>query len=481
MITLTISVLALIIGYWIYGQFVARKFGVEPNRPTPVHTNEDGVDFVRLPLWRIFLIQFLNIAGLGPIFGAVAGALWGPVAFLWIVLGSIFAGGVHDYFSGMLSIRHGGKNISEISGFYLGSWVKQGMRIFTVILMILVGSVFLIGPARILADMSDGIVGVGVWTLIILIYYVFSTVLPIDKIIAKIYPVFGLALIFMAFGLFVALLIGGYELPELTLQSFSNTHYKSENFPVFPMLFVTIACGAISGFHATQSPMMSRCIDNEQHGKSVFFGAMLTEGIVALIWAAISMCFFGGIKELNIQMLAHNDNAAWAVNQISSGALGKMGGLLAILGVIAAPITSGDTSFRSARLIIGDITGLNQQRIKYRLLISAPLFIVGYGLTLVNFGVVWRYFAWTNQALATVVLWTIVAYLIREKKSFWIAIIPALFMTVVVVSYILVAPEGFELPLKASLTIGILFAVVALIVSIQRVMNSKRGRCETTS
>ncbi len=453
MVTLCISIVVLVVGYWIYGNVIERIFGVQSERPTPAVSRPDGVDFVQLPIWKIFLIQFLNIAGLGPIFGAVAGAMWGPVAFLWIVLGSLFAGGVHDYFSGMLSIRHGGQSISEVSGYYLGSWVKQFMRGFTVLLMIIVGAVFLLGPAKILAGMTDSISLFG-WVMIILGYYILSTILPIDKVIGKLYPVFGMALIFMAVGLFISMFTQGMVVPELSMSSFSNFHYTPDSFPVFPMLFVTIACGAISGFHATQSPLMARCISNEKQGKQVFYGAMVTEGVVALIWAAISMSFFGGVEELNLMMLENGDNTALMVNRISNGALGTIGGLLAILGVVAAPITSGDTSFRSARIIIADFMKADQKSIKNRLLISIPLFVVGYLLTLVNFGVIWRYFAWTNQTLATVVLWTVTVYLMREKKNFWLALIPSTFMTAVVVSYILLAPEGFSLPVEMSIFAG---------------------------
>ena len=467
MVTLCISIVVLVVGYWIYGNVIERIFGVQSERPTPAVSRPDGVDFVQLPIWKIFLIQFLNIAGLGPIFGAVAGAMWGPVAFLWIVLGSLFAGGVHDYFSGMLSIRHGGQSISEVSGYYLGSWVKQFMRGFTVLLMIIVGAVFLLGPAKILAGMTDSISLFG-WVMIILGYYILSTILPIDKVIGKLYPVFGMALIFMAVGLFISMFTQGMVVPELSMSSFSNFHYTPDSFPVFPMLFVTIACGAISGFHATQSPLMARCISNEKQGKQVFYGAMVTEGVVALIWAAISMSFFGGVEELNLMMLENGDNTAFMVNEISNGALGTLGGLLAILGVVAAPITSGDTSFRSARIIIADFMKSDQKSIKNRLLISAPLFVVGYLLTLINFGVIWRYFAWTNQSLAPVVLWPVTVYLIRENKNFWIALIPSVFMTAVVVSYILLAPEGFSLPVDVSIFIGIFTSLVLMVLVMVR-------------
>lgn len=463
MITLCIAILALVAGYFIYGKIIEKTFGVEPGRPTPAVAKADGVDFITLPSWKIFLIQFLNIAGLGPIFGAVAGALWGPVAFLWIVFGCLFAGGVHDYFSGMLSIRHGGQSIAEVSGTYLGNGVKQFMRGFTVLLMVIVGAVFLLGPAKILTGMTDGVMGLGEWIAIILVYYVLSTILPIDKVIGKLYPVFGFALIFMAVGLLVAMFTQGMAVPELTLATLSNMHYKSDDFPLFPMLFVTIACGAVSGFHATQSPIMARCMGNEKQGKSIFYGAMVTEGVVALIWAAISMSFFGGVKELNMEMLSNNDNAALVVNTISSTTLGKIGGILAILGVVAAPITSGDTSFRSARIIIADFMKSDQSSIRNRLLISIPLFVAGFLLTQVNFGVIWRYFAWTNQTLATIVLWTVTVYLMKSNKNYWMALVPAGFMTAVVVSYILVAPEGFSLDTNISVAVGMLASFVLMV------------------
>lgn len=475
MITFFVSIIALLCGYFFYARIVEKIVGVDPTRKTPAVTMADGVDFVTLPGWKIFLIQFLNIAGLGPIFGAVAGAMWGPAAFLWIVLGSIFAGGVHDYCSGMLSLKHGGKSIPEISGHYLGNGIKQFMRVFTVLLMVIVGAVFILGPAKILAGMTEGYVSIGVWISIIFIYYILSTVLPIDKIIGRLYPFFGFALIVMAFGITVAIFNHSASIPELTLGNLRNWHYSPGDFPLFPMVFITIACGAVSGFHATQSPIMARCLSNEKQGRSIFYGAMITEGIVALIWAAISMSFYGGVGELNQVMLDNHDNAAVVVSEISNSLLGKIGGLLVLLGVVAAPITSGDTSFRSARIIIADFMSLNQKPITNRLLISIPLFIVGFLLTQINFGVIWRYFAWTNQTLATVVLWTITAYLIQEKKNYWIALIPSAFMTAVVVAYILIAPEGFSLPNDLSITAGIGLATLMLMIVLIKVYRRREA------
>lgn len=463
MITFILSVVALVAGYFLYSRVAERIFGADDSRPTPAHTMADGVDFVVLPGWKMFLIQFLNIAGLGPIFGAVAGALWGPVAFLWIVLGSIFAGGVHDYFSGMLSVRHGGESITEITGRYLGRRAGQFMRLFSVLLLLLVGAVFISGPAKILHNMTGGWGAEWWWVAIIFVYYFLSTILPIDQLIGRIYPLFGAALMFMAVGILVMMFARSLPVPELTLHAFTNQHSGGDAFPVFPMLFLTIACGAISGFHATQSPMMARCLSHEKQGRKVFYGAMITEGVVALIWAAISMSFFGGVRELNGVMSANGGNAAVVVNEIAHSLLGRVGAFLALLGVVAAPITSGDTAFRSARLIIADLLKYRQAPLLNRLWISTPLFIAGYGLTIVDFAVIWRYFAFSNQSLAAVVLWVITAYLVQERKPYIIALVPALFLTAVVVSYILIAPEGFRLPAIVGHTTGIAVAALLLL------------------
>jgi carbon starvation protein CstA len=462
MVTFLVSIIALIGGYYIYGQIIDRVFRPEGQRSTPAMASPDGVDFMPLPWWRIFLIQFLNIAGLGPIFGAVAGAMWGPVAFLWIVLGSIFAGGVHDYFSGMLSVRNGGKGIAEITGKYLGTSLKIFMRVFTVFLMIMVGTVFIVGPAKILDELTTGFMGFQGWVWIVFAYYIMATVLPVDKVIGRVYPLFGVALLVMAVGLMIPLLSGAYPIPELTIANLLyNQHENAASFPVFPMLFVTIACGAISGFHATQSPLMARCLTNEKQGRSIFYGAMISEGVVALIWAAIGMAFFGGVKQLNGEMIAQGGNAAVIVNTIAHESLGQIGGLLALLGVVAAPLTSGDTAFRSARLIVADFMALNQSPIKNRLLICLPLFGIGYAISQLDFAIIWRYFAWSNQTLATIVLWTITIYLASERKPYLFVFLPAMFMTSVVTSYILLAPEGFSLPTSTSMLIS--FALTILI------------------
>lgn len=464
MITFIISIIALVAGYAFYSKYLERVIKADPERVTPATTLNDGVDYVPMSWWRVFLIQFLNIAGLGPIFGAIAGAMWGPVAFLWIVLGTIFAGGVHDYFSGMLSVRHNGKSITEIIGIYLGKQAKQIMRIFAIVLLILVGVVFISGPAGLLAGLTPKSLDFTFWVWVIFFYYILATLLPIDKIIGKVYPVFGFALLFMAVSLITALIVKGYHIPELTVENFKNFHHNKENLPVFPMMFITIACGAISGFHATQSPLMARCLKNEKEGRKVFYGAMATEGVVALVWAAISMSFFHGIKGLNEVMIAQNGNAAWVVNEVSYSLLGTFGAILAILGVVAAPITSGDTAFRSARLTIADLLRTSQKPIKNRLIITIPLFAIGFTLTRINFDVIWRYFAWANQTLATVVLWTITVYLLQQKKKkyYLITLIPALFMTAVVTTYIMLAPEGFALSKPISYSIGIFCVILTL-------------------
>ncbi len=466
MITFLLSLLILFVSYFIYGTLVERIFGIETSHQTPALTKNDGVDFMPLPTWRIFMIQFLNIAGLGPIFGAVLGALYGPSAFLWIVFGSIFAGAVHDYFSGMLSLRHGGASIPEVVGHYMGHGVRQFMRLFSVVLLLLVGVVFVLGPAKILTELTGNFASFGpldtfdLWVLIIFVYYVAATILPIDKIIGKIYPVFGAVLLIMALGLFGAMVAYGAPIPELSSTSILNQHGESGTHFLYPMLFITIACGAISGFHSTQSPMMARCMTCESQGRPIFFGAMITEGAVALIWAAAAMSFFGGIEALNTAMAENGNNAAWAVQIICNSWLGKIGGALAILGVVACPITSGDTAFRSARLIIADFTKFSQKVISLRLIITLPLFAVAWGITRLEFGTIWRYFGFSNQLLATIVLWTAALYLRRQKKNFWIALLPALFMSAICSTYLLIAPEGFSISTHIAYPFGLIIALL---------------------
>lgn len=452
MITFTIALLCLVAGYFIYGSYVTKVFGPDPNRKTPAITKADGVDYLPLPTWKIFMIQFLNIAGLGPIFGAIMGAKFGTASYLWIVLGSIFAGATHDYLSGMLSLRNGGESLPELVGRYLGLTTKQVMRVFTVVLMVLVGAVFVAGPAELLAKLTPEHLDLRFWASVVFIYYIFATLLPIDKIIGKIYPVFAIALLFMAIGILVMLYWHHPALPEITgWESLKNT--SPSGIPIFPMMFVSIACGAISGFHATQSPLMARCMTNEKYGRPVFYGAMITEGIVALIWAAAATYFFhnNGMGE---------SNAAVIVDSITKEWLGTVGAFLAILGVIAAPITSGDTAFRSARLIVADFMNINQKPIFKRLMISVPLFVVGFIILQMDFSVLWRYFAWCNQTLSVFTLWAITVFLARSNKNYWITLIPALFMTSVCTTYICVAPEGLSLDAPLGYGIGIVSVLV---------------------
>jgi carbon starvation protein CstA len=421
---------------------------------------QDAVDYIPMSGWRIFLIQFLNIAGLGPIFGAIMGAVYGPTAFLWIVFGTIFGGAVHDYFSGMLSLRNGGMSLPEIAGKYLGKGFKQFMRVFTLLLMILVGTVFIAGPAGLLANLTPKTLDFTFWVIVIFIYYVLATILPIDKIIGKIYPVFGFSLLFMAAGILIAIICNWAPIPEALLKNLYNHHPKADEFPIFPMLFISIACGAISGFHATQSPLMARCLKNEKQGRRIFYGAMVAEGLVALIWAAAAMSIFGSVEGLQAFLTENGNNAAVVVDKIAHSWLGKVGGLLAIIGVIAAPITSGDTAFRSARLITADFLNFEQKKMKNRLYIAVPLFIAGFILLQVDFDIIWRYFAWANQMLATATLWVITVYLAKGKKLYWITLLPALFMTMVVFNYIVIAPEGLRLSHNVGYTFGAVCTIV---------------------
>lgn len=447
----------LLLGYFVYGTFVDRIFGADPSRLPPAETMADGVDYLKMPPWKIFLIQLLNIAGLGPIYGPILGALYGPIALVWIVFGCIFGGAVHDYFSGMLSVRHEGRSIPDVVGYNLGNGFKQFMRIFSVILLILVGVVFFLGPAELLENLTgiDRNILIGV----IIAYYFLATILPIDKIIGRIYPVFGAILIFMAMamGTISMLLVQGYELfPQKTFENINP-----QGLPLWPLMFITIACGAVSGFHATQSPMMARCLPNEKYGKGVFYGSMIAEGIIALIWATLAIAFFHTPEALN-EVLAEG-GPGLVVNKVSIGLLGQFGGILAIIGVVVLPITSGDTAFRSARLVIADIFNISQKEQSKRLMIALPLFAVGFLISLYDFGLIWRYFGWANQTLATVVLWTSAMYLAKNGKLHWIATIPAIFMTAVVTSFIANSGIGFNLPLNISTILGIGTAVAATI------------------
>ena len=471
MISFCIALAALIIGFFTYGKFVERVFGIDPDRKTPAIANPDGVDFVPLSGWKIFMIQFLNIAGLGPIFGAIMGAKFGTSSFLWIVFGTISAGAVHDFMAGMISLRHNGESLPETIGRYLGVTAKQIMRFFTVILMILVGVVFVAGPADLLAMLTPQNLDSTFWIFVIFAYYILATMFPIDKIIGRIYPAFAVALIFMAIGILFMLFISFPDIPEIT-DGLSNKSEDPENNPIFPMLFISIACGAISGFHATQSPLMARCMTNERQGRYIFYGAMVTEGIVALIWAAAATYFFSPEGQAFFHITEPekvNGNSAVIVNIISNGWLGMVGGALAILGVVAAPITSGDTAFRSARLIVADFLHMEQRSISKRLLICIPLFLVAILILIYNlsdpagFEKIWRYLAWSNQTLAVFTLWAITIYLSRKGKPYWITLIPALFMMAVVITYILFDRSGIALPYTTSVIISAIAVVISAI------------------
>lgn len=462
MITFTICLLALILGYFTYGRIIEHIFGPD-NRKTPALTMTDGVDYIPMPTWKIFMIQFLNIAGVGPIFGAIMGAMFGTASYVWIVLGSIFAGAVHDYLSGMLSLRNSGESLPELIGRYLGLPTKQVMRVFSVILMMLVGAVFVASPADLLARLTPESLDMTFWIVVIFIYYILATMLPIDKIIGKIYPLFAFALLFMAVGILVMLYIKSPDLPELW-EGMQNMHPQADTNPIFPMMFITIACGAISGFHATQSPLMARCMKSERYGRPVFYGAMITEGIVALIWATVATYFF---HENGMGL----SDASVVVFDISKGWLGTVGGVLAILGVVAAPITSGDTAFRSARLIVADFLGLEQKSIRKRLYICVPMFLGAAALLLYSlkdadgFQTIWRYFAWANQTLAVFTLWAVTVWLARNKRglTFSVTCLPAIFMTIVCTTYICVAPEGLSLGTEWILPIALTVLVISTV------------------
>ena len=472
MISFLISLCVLVLGYLIYGIFVEKVFGPDPARTTPAISKADGVDFIPMPTWKVFMIQFLNIAGTGPIFGAIMGAKFGPSALLWIVLGCIFAGAVHDYLSGMISLREGGVNLPEIGGKYLGKGIKKVMLGFIVLLLVLVGAVFVYSPAIILGDIA-GMAGSGtttsmmIWVVIIVAYYIIATLLPIDKIIGKIYPVFAIALLFMAVGLLGGLIIKWPSIPEFWdgLQN-RGPSIGMNGQSIFPCLFITIACGAISGFHATQSPMMARCMKNERLGRPIFYGAMITEGLVALVWAAVSSYFFfdGGAAEVGSDLSAA---APTVVTKVSTAWLGTIGGILAILGVVAAPITTGDTALRSARLTLAEAFRLEQRSLVNRLKICIPLFaivclVIWFNIADENgFNTIWRYFGWANQTLSIFTLWAITVYLARTKSGhkYLIAEIPALFMTVVCLTYIFTQKIGLGLPIWVGLGIAVVIAL----------------------
>ena len=476
MITFCVAIIALIAGYAVYGRFVDRFFGADPRRATPAVTKADGVDFKEMPTWKVFVIQFLNIAGLGPIFGAVMGAAYGPAAYLWIVLGCIFMGAVHDYFSGMLSLRNDGVNMPDLTGRYLGKGARTFMTVFVPFLLLAVGVSFVTGPA----DLMQSLTGWDKtwWLYIIFIYYILATLLPIDKIIGSIYPFMGAALLFMAVGVGGAMLwgdiTGSISMTELTPASLRNYHADPQNNILIPMLFIVISCGAISGFHSTQSPLMARCLKNEKYGRPVFYGAMIAEGIVAMIWASAAMAYFGGPEGLNKAatdgMMINGEltkvTPAIAVDMICKSWLGKVGAIIAVIGVVVCPITSGDTAFRSLRLTLADLFRYDQKKIGHRLIVSAPIFIAAYFFCMADFSTVWNYVGICNQILATLVLWTVTAYLAKSGRPHWITSVPATFLTFVCVSYFMMAPYksgGLSLAPAAGYAAGGVVAVAAFV------------------
>ncbi len=474
MITFCICLAVLVAAYFLYGGLLSRVAKLDKGADVPSKTMYDGVDYMPLPRWRIFLIQLLNIAGTGPIFGAILGACYGPVAFLWITLGGILMGAMHDFFAGVISLRNGGKSLPETIGKYLGGGMRKFSLVVIPILMLLVGGVFIVTPSKILASMTD--IPYMWWVGIVIVYYFVATIMPVDKIIGKIYPLFGAALILMALAMFGVILFGDYSVPELN--TLDNMHYNAENLPIVPTLFISIACGAISGFHATQSPLMARCMTSETQARPIFFGAMISESIIALIWAAVAMAFFGGVEGLNGWMQANGNDAGLAVSTISVTTLGVAGSILALLGVVAAPITSGDTAFRSARLIVADMLNFDQRPIWKRLAVSLPLFAVGVGIAFVDFDIIWRYFAWSNQALSVLTLWMITAWLMRRRsRASWLALIPAMIMTYICSSFVFVSDQfiGMGACDLAYIYGGAVTAIVSGLLMLKIVKDVKRG------
>ena len=456
MITFFVSLLILLAGFVLYGRLTEKVFGPD-DRETPAIAQYDGVDCVPMKTWKAFLVQLLNIAGTGPIFGALMGACFGPIVFLWIVFGSILGGAVHDYMSGMISSRNGGASIAQLSGEYLGNGTLLIMRVFSILLLVLTGTVFVTSPAALINALTSEKMGATFWIVVILIYYVLATLLPIDKVIGKLYPVFGIVLVIMAVGIGGAMaFLPEYSIPEL---QFANLH--PANLPVYPFMFITVACGAISGFHATQSPMIAKCITSEKVGREIFYGAMISEAVIALVWAAAGMAFFKDTGSLSDSLQSLGQSSV--VYNVSTGMLGKVGGVIAIIGVVVCPISSGDTAFRSARLIISEWTGLSQDQIKKRLIITLPMLVISALLTQLDFTVIWRYFSWSNQTLAMISLWVISAYLLKHCKyrlGSLISAIPATFMSAVTMTYILMADEGLRLSATIAYPAGIVFAAV---------------------
>ena len=467
------AIAILLVGYKFYSPFVEKQAGIDPAIKTPQERLNDGVDYVAVSPFKAFLIQFLNVAGVGPIFGPILGALYGPVALVWIVIGNIVGGAVHDYFSGVMSLKEDGKSLPEIAGKYYNVVFKGVMLVFTAMLLFFVGVVFIMSPAGLLSNLSyfEGtfLAGNTFWVLAILAYYFLATLLPINKIITKLYPAFGLLMIVMTTLIAVALLMEAPHLPQVNdIFAYFHGHHdhdflapNPDGLPVWPLLFLTITCGAISGFHSTQSPMIARCLTNEKYARPVFYGAMMCEGIVACVWALAGIAAFpGGYVELKA-MLAQG-GPGLVVNHIATSYLGIFGGVMAILAVAIFPITSGDTAFRSLRLTIMDAFKISQTTL-HRLALAVPILGVAYLMTFLDFSLIWRYFAFSNMLLSTSVLWLATKYLFDRGTFHWIASIPAVIGTAITVAYIATAGIGLNLPATYSKPIGIVIAVVCLI------------------
>ncbi len=461
------GIVLLILGYVLYSQLIVKNFGVEVDRETPAYVLEDGSDYIPMTKQKNWLIQLLNIAGTGPIFGPIMGALYGPVAFIWIVIGNIFAGAVHDYYLGMISLRNNGDHLPALAGKYLGKPMKHIVNIFASLLLLLVGTVFVTSPASLLASLTPLFMNRWIWVVIIFIYYVLSTILPIDRIIGRIYPIFGAVLLLSCVGVFVTLFTSGNftNIPEISLQ---NMH--PDGVSIIPGIFFTISCGAMSGFHATQSPIISRTIQKESQGRWVFYGAMITEGIIAMIWAAAAMALF---DRVDLSTIIREGTASAAVSEISVTLLGPIGGTIAILGVIVLPITSGDTAFRSLRMIIADYIKLSQKPISHRFAITIPIFAISIALMFIDFNILWRYFTWANQATAVIALFVSTAYLMYKSRNFWVTLIPGIFMLYMVILYLLTEKIGFGLEMQLSYVIATVLTAVILVVFVHHVNKTK--------
>ncbi|WP_078411604.1 carbon starvation CstA family protein [Priestia abyssalis] len=468
MFTFIGGIILLIIGYFTYGKFVEKVFGVNNGRQTPAYTHSDGVDYLPMNQKKNSLIQLLNIAGVGPIFGPIMGALYGPVAFIWIVIGCIFAGAVHDYLTGMISIRNRGAHLPELAGRFLGKFMKHVVNGFAILLLLLVGTVFVTAPAGLLKGILGDWATMGMIIGAIFVYYILATLLPIDKIIGRFYPIFGALLLISAIGVGGALIFTGAPIPELTLE---NMH--PDKAPIFPLLFLTISCGALSGFHATQTPIISRTTENERQGRFIFYGMMIAEGIIAMIWAAAAMSLFDGYEGLS-QVLANGGPGA-VVSEVSTAMLGAIGGTLAVLGVIVLPITSGDTAFRSARMIIADYLNISQKKMASRLWIAVPLFVISFALTKIDFTLLWRYFSWANQSTAVIALWVAAMYLFIAKKNYWIAMIPGVFMTMATFTYILNAQIGFGLSMNVSYVAAAVITAAIIVIFFMAATKSRQN------